>query len=196
MSALPVLTAVLLVSALIVVVLRALDYLKEHPELVTDGTPLAYQRCVITLRQVIERYKQIEPETAVPLSVRWTTPGGTRYVSTDRGIEEHHEDQRVYALDWDEVGGIGIRMQPGFSTRGTTRLEKVDNMVASGYSVYMLIVPISGPTISVLVPTDDRSDAVDYVAYTIALAERAGKRINVFGFDRAPQSPQHGRRYR
>jgi len=185
----PFLTTLLLVLALIVVLQRALDYLKLHPELVTNGTPLAYQRCQGTLRQVIQRYRDIVDHVTLDKVMIWPSPNGNRYTISAAGIEEHRQispDSQKYALPWDDIGGVGIRMQPGFTLADRNRDGLADSQFTSGYTFHMLIVPISGKTMNILIPTDERPDAVDFAAHTIALAERMDKRINVFGFDKPP----------
>ncbi|MBI5958423.1 MAG: hypothetical protein HY866_06810 [Chloroflexi bacterium] len=190
MILLPIFTAVILVVLLVIVITRALDYLRYHPELVTNGTPLAYQLCQITLRQVIERYKQIEKESGEPVNVSWQSPNGYRYTVNKRGIEERYADlpegRGVTFLAWDDVGGVGVRMQPGFTLAGSRRESWVENQYTSGYTFHLLIVPISGATMNIRIPTDDRPEAVEFAAHTIALAEQQQKRINVFGFDKPP----------
>jgi len=54
------------------------------------------------------------------------------------------------------------------------------------YAVYLLIVPLSGRTLNVPIPTDQSDDAIMFVARTLVLARRKQRRISVFGFDKPP----------
>lgn len=186
-----VITAVALLGLLLMVTARALAYLREHPELITNQTPLAYQRCQHTLQSVIARYRQIKEQLAPGLTVTWEAPGGARYAISDDGVEERRAGA-VYALPWSEIGGVGVRMQPGCGLLDRHRDGSAKTRHTAGYSFHLLIVPITGRTLNILIPTSGRTDAIDFTAYTIALAERAGKRVNVFGFDRPP-APHHQR---
>lgn len=181
----PILTALVLLAILSLVIARALTYVRQHPELLTHGTPPAYQRCQNTLLQVIERYKEIAGQVAPNVTINWQAPNGARYAVSDLGVEERRE-AAPYFLRWSDIGGVGVRMQPGFRLVDTNRDGSPDNQYTTGYSFYLLIVPITGPTMNVFIPTDGRDDAVDFAAHTIVLAEGRQKRINVFGFDRPP----------
>ncbi len=183
-----VILSVCLLLAIIVVLVRALDYIQQHPELITDGTPLAYQRCQMTLAHVVTRFKEIEHALTPGDVVTWDAPDGFRYTLTRRGVERRREasSARVYHLPWENIGGVGVRMQPGFSLVDHNRDGWADSQYTTGYSFHLLIVPISGHTMNIRIPTDERADAVDFVAYTLAAAERQHKRINVFGFNKPP----------
>lgn len=189
MMLLPIFTAAIVLILLVLVILRGLDYVHYHPELVTNDIPLAYKLCQITLRQVIERYRQIEKMDG-PVSVAWESPGGCRYTVNECGIEEQRTDpmdgRANNFLAWDEIGGVGVRMQqPGFTLAGSARSSWADQFTNS-YTFHLMIVPFSGPTLNIRIPTDDRPEAVEFAAYVLALAEQQQKRINVFGFDRPP----------
>jgi len=54
------------------------------------------------------------------------------------------------------------------------------------YAVYLLIVPLSGRTLNVPIPTDQSDDAIMFVARTLVLARRKQRRISVFGLDKPP----------
>ncbi len=179
-------SAILLVAAIIAVIWRGLDYARQHPELVTDSTPLAYQRCQTTLKRIIDRYKEIKESAAGPSPVTWQSPNGARYSASDQGVEQRREGLPRYFLPWEEIGGVGVRMQPGFTLADINRDGWPDSQLTTGYTFHLLIVPISGVTMNIRIATDDRPDAIEFVAQTIALAERQEKRINVFGFDKPP----------
>jgi hypothetical protein len=184
-----VISAIVLAIMIAIVVLRALDYLQQHPELVTNGEPLAYQRCQITLAQVIARFKEIKPQITPDMIITWHAPNGHRYTVSFRGIEERRDSASsvpAMSLTWDNIGGVGVRMQPGFTITDANRDGWPDSQYTTGYSFHLLIVPFSGSTINIHIPTNDRPDAVDFAAHTIALAEQMDKRINVFGFDKPP----------
>lgn len=178
-------SAVVLGLAIIVVIWRGLDYARQHPELVTDSTPLAYQRCQITLKRIIERYKEIKASGEIPSPVAWQAPNGARYTASDQGVEQRRDGLR-YFLAWEEIGGVGVRMQPGFTLADMNRDGWPDSQLTTGYTFHLLIVPISGDTMNIRIATDERAESIEFVAYTIALAERQEKRINVFGFDKPP----------
>lgn len=186
-----IISAVVLGLAIVAVIWRALDYARQHPELVTDGAPLAYQRCQMTLKRIIDRYQEIKnsDEIRAPVIVTWHAPNGAHYTASDQGIEQRRDslpEARRYILPWDEIGGVGVRMQPGFTLTDRNGDGWSDSQVTTGYSFYLLIVPLSGDTMNIRIATEDRSDAVDFAAYVIALAEQQEKRINVFGFDKPP----------
>ena len=183
-----IIIAILLLLAIILVLGRALDYIKQHPELITNGTPLAYQRCQVTLTRVVARFKEIEGALAPGDTITWNAPDGYHYTLDRRGIERQRATapNGAYFLAWENVGGVGVRMQPGFSLVDHNGDGWADSQYTTGYSFHLLIVPISGHTMNILIPTNDRDDAVDFAAYTLALADQQKKRINVFGFNRAP----------
>jgi len=180
--------AAVLLAAIIVVVVRALDYLHRHPELIATSTPHAYERCHLTLAEIIARYKQIEARVTPQTERAWQSFNGRQYTVSFQGVEErtHPPHSLPYHLSWDTIGGVGLRMQPGFQWADSDRDGHTDNQYTTGYSFHLLIVPASGNTIDIVIPTVGHSAAVDFVAHTIALAERRGKRINVFGFDKPP----------
>jgi hypothetical protein len=184
-----VFTAIVFLVAIIVLVIRGLEYLREHPELLTSDTPLAYQRCHTTLAEVIARYKSVTREVTPRMVITWQSPAGRFYRISGDGVEERADPgtlQGVYRLRWDYIGGVGLRMQPGFRLVHSRRGRAVQIQYTSGYSFQLLIVPVSGDTLEIPIPTNGRTDAVDFVAYTVALAERMGKRVNTFGFDKPP----------
>jgi len=169
MLAIAVVSAILLTLMIAIVVLRALDYLQQHPELVTNGEPLAYQRCQITLMQVIARFKEINPQITRDMVITWHAPNGNRYTVSHHGIEERRDSGGsvpATALAWDNIGGVGVRMQPGFTITDTNRDGWPDHQYTTGYSFHLLIVPFSGSTMNIPIPTNDRPDAVDFVAHT------------------------------
>jgi len=192
------LTALVLTALIIVVLLRALAYLREHPELITNGTPLAYQRCQITLGQIVQRYHQIAPLRDDTLLLAWQAPSGTTYTISPQGIECHRGSTEAIpaaTLPWGEIGGVGVRMQPGFGFADRDRDGATDHVYTSSYTFALIIVPFQGPTLSIPIPTDDRDDAVNFAAHLLALAEVKQKRINVFGFDRPPAPPRQRHRH-
>jgi hypothetical protein len=80
-------------------------------------------------------------------------------------------------------------MQPGFKlAEANWEGYRHDT---TGYSFYLLIVPHSGNTMTVRIPTSERPDAVNFVAQTLTLAGHFKKRINVFGFHKPPASRYH-----
>jgi hypothetical protein len=188
MFVIPIITGLIVLGALIIVILRAVDYVSQHPELVTNGTPLAYQRCQATLMQIVERYKEIEARFDAHAIILWQATSTLRYTVSAQGVEEQRaaSDRTRYFLPWHDIGGVGIRMQPGFKVIDHNRDGWPDSQLTTGYTVHLLIVPISGSTMNIFIPTNERDDAVQFVAHTITLAEHNQKRINVFGFDRPP----------
>ena len=184
MLILPIASSLLLLGLIVFVLLRARRYIRQHPELMTNATPLAYQRCQVTLAQVIERYQQVQVD--VQTTVVWHAPNGWQYTLTGKGIEQRHESAGEHYLGWPEIGGVGVRMQPGFKFVDNNRDGSPEQQFTTGYSFHLLIVPISGSTMTIPVPTNQRTDAVNFVAHTIALAEKLQKRINVFGFNKPP----------
>ncbi len=160
--------------------------------MITNGTPLAYQRCQITLGQIVQRYHQIAPLRDDTLLLAWQAPSGTTYTISPQGIECHRGSTEAIpaaTLPWGEIGGVGVRMQPGFSFADRDRDGATDHVYTSSYTFALIIVPFQGPTLSIPIPTDDRDDAVNFAAHLLALAEVKQKRINVFGFDRPPRAP-------
>lgn len=178
-------TAISLLVAIIWAILRALDYIQQHPELVTAGEPLAYQRCHATLDAIITRYKLIQQRAPSRGFFGWAAPNGRVYRVSGSGVEEQRSVAR-YALRWSDIGGVGLRMQPGFRLVDEDRDGWADSRYITGYTFHLLIVPLSGDTIEVQIPINERDDAVDFVAFTLMFAERERKRVNMFGFDRPP----------
>lgn len=181
------LTALLLLGIIVFVVWRGLDYLHRHPELMTDDAPASYRGCHTTLDEVVARYKQIEHQVTPRTVAAWQSPNGRLYTVSYEGVKERRSsaDQGVYSLHWSQIGGVGVRMQPRFifpDERG----GRVETAVTTGYSFHLLVVPVSGDTMDVLIPTTGSAEAINFVAHVIALAERMDRRVNVFGFDRPP----------
>lgn len=188
MAAALVSTGVLLV-ALIVTVRRGLHYVARHPELLTTHGPRAYTLCQDTFRDLAARYHVLKTEQLDRISVAWHSPSGLYYLLTDEGIEERPEaddTRRAYRLTWEQIGGIGLRMQPGFRVVGTGRNRHRAAAASLGYAFWLLVVPLSGRTIEIHLATDDRAESVEFAAYVVALAEQKGKRVNAVGFDRPP----------
>jgi len=186
MLAVFVCSALALLVMIIVVLFRAQDYVRTHPEIITGGVPLAYWRCQETLDRIIRRYKELEPGVTAVTAVTWQGLSGRHYIVNNDGLTERREfpESGEYALPWDRISGVGMRMQPGFRLIEDRRAE---SSYAVGYSFHLLIVPTSGPTIDILIPTDEcQTDAVEFTAQTLALTEHMGKRINLFGFDKMP----------
>jgi hypothetical protein len=178
---------IVLIVALWLVGRRAMTYVRTHPELITNGTPLAYQLCQNTLQHIIARYKEIAGQQVASAVIAWQAPGGTVYTISRTGIEERRDPNRPpYTLAWADIGGVGVRMQPGFKVLDHDRDGRADSRVTTGYAFHLLIVPVTGDTMVIFIPTNNRTDAVNFVAHTLALAEIMQKRINVFGFDRPP----------
>lgn len=185
----PILSALLLLTAITGVVVRGLDYLRQHPELTRHTSPLAYQLCHLTLAQVVARYQMVKARLSAASGTTWHAPDGRRFRVTQLGVESHRGAARdSYRLGWERIGGVGIRMQPGFRFTDENRDGTPDNQYTTDYSFHLLIVPTSGPTIDVPVPLREREAAVEFVAHTLALAEQHGKRINTFGFDKPPSA--------
>jgi hypothetical protein len=192
------LTALILAGVTIAVLLRALGYLREHPELITNGTPLAYQRCQHTLSQIVQRYHQIAPLRSDSLLLAWQAPSGATYTLSGQGLTWHRGSTAVVpaaTLPWAEIGGVGVRMQPGFSFADRDRDGATDHIYTSTYTFALIIVPFQGPTLTIPIPTDGRDDAVNFAAHLLALAEARQKRINVFGFDKPPAPPRQRHRH-
>lgn len=182
----------MIVSALVLALLwglvfwQARRYVRRHPELITTGIPVGYVRCQRTLRRVLARYREFLAADLRNTTITWQSPLGFRYTLSEDGIDQQHGDTHRYTLRWDEIGGVGMRMQPGFTFKDEDRDGRTDMRRTTSYGFYLLIVPHSGRTMSIHIPTDDRPDAVDFTAYTLVLAEQRRKRINVFGFNRPP----------
>lgn len=188
MLAVVVFTALLLLCALLFMLSRALDYVRRHPDVMIGNATLAYQYCQTTLQQVIERSKEIEATmgTAPETLIAWQAPNGRFYTVSGQGVEEHRPGRQVYHLAWSHIGGVGVQLQPGFKVVDANRDGWVDTRYTTGYSFYLLIVPVSGDTITITIPAYGRADAVDFVAQTLALAGHLKKRVNVFGFNKPP----------
>lgn len=187
MLLLTIFTAIVLLVMIILVVFRALDYIGHHPEIINSGSPLTYQHCHLTLNHIIARYKEIKEQAATQPAQTWHSPRGRLYMLTDHGIEERRtEQQLIRQLPWPDIGGVGLRMQPGFQLTDDNGDGWPESQYTTGYSFHLLIVPTNGDTIDVQIPTDGQQDAIRFVAQTIVLAEHKGKRINIFGFDKPP----------
>lgn len=181
-----ILSALVLLALIVAVLLRALKYTQRHPELVTTTIPLAYVLCQRTLRAVIRRFRALEGRDIADVRVGWQSPGGFRYIVSAGGIEQWRGAAQRHVLNWDDISGVGVRMQPGFRLVDWNRDGAVDSRHTTGYTFFLLIVPLSGRTMSIQIPTDGDTDAVDFTATVLALADRRQKRINVFGFSKPP----------
>jgi hypothetical protein len=188
MLALGLFTASLLLFAFVYVMTRALDYVRDHPEAASGSAVLAYEQCQTTLRQVIARSREIGDQISPNTLIAWQAPNGHFYTVSRKGVEEHRPNNRVYYLEWPRIGGVGVRLQPGFKITDASRDSRIDTRRAVGYSFILLIVPLSGDTITIPIPTYERPDAVDFVAQTLALAGYLKKRVNVFGFNKPPSA--------
>ncbi|RPI93013.1 MAG: hypothetical protein EHM39_13175 [Chloroflexi bacterium] len=190
MLAIALFTASILLFVLVFVLTRALNYVRQHPEVLIGSSALAYEQCQMTLQQVVTRSKEIAGAITPAIQIAWLAPNGHFYAVTGEGVEEHRPG-RVYRLGWPQIGGVGIRMQPGFKPADPYRDVPGDARSTTGYSFFLLIVPLSGDTITIRIPTHDRADAIDFVAHTLALAGHLHKRINVFGFNKQPRKSRH-----
>lgn len=178
------LSAAVLLGATLWVLARGLDYLHNHPELIRGGAPLAYRQCHATLAEIVARYRQLETAGPSVAALTWHSRQGRRYTVDSNGVEEQRRaDRPAYRLLWGAIGGVGLRMQPG--ALGASP-ERDAVQPTPSYTFHLLIVPVSGRTIEVLLPTDGDAAALDFAAHTLAQAHRLGKRINTFGFDRPP----------
>lgn len=190
-----IITAIILFVAIAAVMRRARRFIHTHPEVLFNIPPLAYRRCHITLNQIVERYQQIETQVSGHTLLGWHAPGGLLYMVGSSGVRKRRDistDRDLYALSWDQIGGVGVRMQPGFKLVDLDGDGSADKQLTDRYSFHLLIVPISGATMDIVIPTDDRDDAINFAAHMIALAEHYDKRINVFGFNKPP-APHHQR---
>lgn len=168
------------------VLLRALRYLRLHPELTQTPIPVSYIRCQRTLAQVIERFRALERGHVAAMSLDWESPGGFSYTISEPGIDQRRGAKHRHYLPWHAVGGVGVRMQPGFRHADRNRDGFVDSRYTVGYAFYLLVVPVSGHTMSIQIPTDGSADAIEFTALLLALAQHHRKRINVFGFNKPP----------
>ncbi len=190
-----IISALLLLAALVLVLLRARRYVEAHPELVETGVPVSYVRCQRTLSAVISRFRQLHG-AALSDMIAWQSPGGYRYIVDREAIDQRRGDAHRYRLRWSEIGGVGVRMQPGFRFADRDYDGSTDRRYITGYAFYLLVVPLTGRTLSIQIPTDGSEDAIAFAAWVLALADRQRKRINVFGFDKPPGARrQRMRRY-
>ena len=181
MLAIALFTASVLLFVLVFVLTRALDYVRQHPEVLIGNSALAYEQCQMTLQQVVMRSKEIAGAITPAIQIAWLAPNGHFYTVSGEGVEEHRPG-RVYRLAWPQIGGVGVRMQPGFKPGDPYRDVPGDVRSTTGYSFFLLIVPLSGDTITIRIPTNGRDDAVDFVAQTLALAghlHEADQRVRV-----------------
>lgn len=187
-----IISAFCLLFLFIMVLRRAFHYLSEHPEIVAQTPPPAYDRCHVTLSEIVTRYQQIKHGLLSQTTKRWQAFNGRTYTVNRTGMQEQRETSptRGYHLSWGQIGGVGVCMQPGFTVLAGARDAKSSARVTSGYTFHLLIVPISGSTIDIPIPLQEEDgahyQAVEFAAYTLALAEQQSKRVNVFGFDRPP----------
>lgn len=187
------LTALALMVAIIAVLLRALGYLREHPELITNSTPPAYLRCQTTLRRIVQRYHQLVPLRPQTILLAWQAPSGLTYTLSSLGITCQRGPGHtvpITALPWPEIGGVGVRMESGFSLADRDSATET----TTSYTFALIIVPFQGSTLTIPIPTEGSDEAVNFAAHILALAEAKHKRINVFGFDRPPVSSRQRRR--
>ena len=161
MLAVAVITALILLAALVLTTWRALGYIRQHPELLTDTAPPAYARCQETLRQIVARYQLLEALPAAEGPVTWRAPSGLIYDVSEGGITERRERNPGYHLRWPDIGGVACVCSPA-SNWSIVTATAADNQFTVDYAVYLLIVPLSGRTLNVPIPTDqgERRDHV------------------------------------
>lgn len=182
-------TALILLAVTVAVLLRALGYVHQHPELVASEAPLDYARCQNTLSRIVARYHEIAPLALGTGVLSWKSPFGHIYLLSAAGVERRRTPapaSATAALRWADIGGVGVRMQPGFSFADSDGDGSTDRQTTTSYTFALIIVPFQGRTMTIPIPTDDRADAVDFAAHVLAQAERMHKRINVFGFHKPP----------
>lgn len=192
-----ILSAIILLTLVVWFTARAQVYVQAHPELLAEQQPPAeYLRCHATLSRIIERYHQLKPHISHHTTLEWQAPGGRCYHADAARVEEQLAARGAdHHLTWDIIGGVGLRMQPGFTVTDENRRRQSYTVITSSYTFYLLIVPVRGPTLSVHIPTDNNAHAIDFAAGIVALAELMGKRVNVFGFDRPPAPNRQRVRY-
>lgn len=181
---------VLVLVLMLLVLARAVRYVRRHPELFTSTVPVGYVRCQRTLRRVIERSKALAGGELERTSIVWQAPGGLRLTLDASAVEARRGDGGGVRMRWDDVGGVGVRMQPEFRFVDADGDRRPDVQQTVGYSFHVLVVPLSGSTLSFTIPTDGQPEPVEFAARLLALAGHHQKRINVFGFDRAPAPPR------
>lgn len=181
-----VITGAVVLALMLLVLWRAVRYVRRHPELITTASPIGYVRCQRTLQQVIERSKALAGADLGQTTFTWEGLVGISYRLTRRGVDQRRGEGDWFTLRWDDIGGVGVQMQPEFSFVDYDRDRSVDVQKTVGYSFQLLVVPLMGSTWAIAIPTDGRAEAVEFAAQLLARAQRAQKRISVFGFDRPP----------
>jgi len=186
-----VISALVLLAMLGLVTWRGLRYVARHPELLTQtvATPRTYLLCQETFREIVARYHTLKDQALDRVILAWQAPNGLYYLLTSYGVEERRsaDDYRgAYRLRWDEIGGVGLRMQPEHWAVESGRVRTADSGLYAGYGFRILVVPASGRTMEIGSATDERADAVEFAAHMVAVAEQKGKKVNALGFDRAP----------
>jgi hypothetical protein len=179
-------SSVVLLVALLVVMFNAYLHLRKYPPHPTEGLAQpGYDQCHQTLAQITTRFHTIK-DAQIPM-IGWYAPNKCIYTITPQGVQERrniHVNEASYFLAWEQIGGIGMRMQPNFSN-----IRNPDgSRPVTHYSFHFLIVPMSGSTIDIQFPVDGRAEAIDFAAGMLALAGQRHKRVNLFGFDKPPTS--------
>lgn len=194
-------SALVLLALLVMVTRRGLRYVARHPELLTQVTasPRTYLLCLETFREIVARYHTLKGQPLDRVILAWQAPNGLYYLLTSDGVEERRsaDDYRgAYRLRWEQIGGVGLRMQPDHWAVESGRAGDADSGLYAGYGFRLLVVPASGRTIEIGIATDERADAVEFAAHMVAVAEQKGKKVNALGFDRPPILRRRGGRRR
>jgi hypothetical protein len=88
-------------------------------------------------------------------------------------------------LSWEAVSGIGVEMTPIYAYAPAMRsFWDVSTRVNTGYRFNLLIVPISGATLTIQLPLRGNEAAMNFGAHVLALARYHERRLSHIGFDK------------
>ena len=88
-------------------------------------------------------------------------------------------------LRWEAVSGIGVEMAPVYAyTPASRSFWDISTRVNTGYQLNLLIVPISGATLTIQLPLQNNEAAINFGAHMLAFARTHERRLSHIGFDK------------
>ena len=152
----------------------------------------AYTICHTMLQQMVKQAYYLLPTfdsdvaNSTPMarqSVRW----GAYSVSAE-GLLFAPDTPKAGLLPvtaWDAVSGVGVEMAPIYHYAPATRSYwDISTQVNTGYQFNLLIVPLSGSTLTIQLPLRNNDSAVNFAAHVLAFARYRNCRLSHIGFDK------------
>lgn len=92
----------------------------------------------------------------------------------------------VPITEWGNVSGVGLEMRPLYDYAPALRgFWHIATRVNTGYEFNIVVVPLTGETLTMKIPLQKNSAAVQFAAHLLAFARSRHCRLSVMGFDKA-----------